>query len=94
MEWIKENKPGKVVILTDSLSSIQSIQSGKSNTRQDILDQVLLLIHNIVKAGTPLNIDWCPSHCDIEGNEQADIAAKQALRLGKNLDILPTSQEI
>ena len=43
LEWINENKPENVVILTDSLSSLQSIQSGKSRTRQDLLDQVLYL---------------------------------------------------
>ena len=30
LQWILENKPEKVVILTDSLSAIQSLESGKS----------------------------------------------------------------
>lgn len=88
------NRPEKVVILTDSLSAIQSIDSGKSNIRQDILDQILYLIHCTIQDHILLQIDWCPSHCNIEGNEEADQAAKNALTNGKALNFLPTPQEI
>lgn len=92
--WIIDNKPGKVVILTDSLSSIQSISSGKSGTRQDILDEILLLIHNTLKLKLLVNIDWCPAHCNVEGNEIADSAAKSALTLGRPLPTLPSAREV
>ena len=59
LQWILENKPEKVVILTDSLSAIQSLESGKSHTRPDILDQILYLIHCIIEADTILLINWC-----------------------------------
>ena len=61
LQWILENKPEKVVILTDSLSAIQSLESGKSHTRPDILDQILYLIHCIIEADTILLINWCLS---------------------------------
>ena len=57
LEWINANKPENVVILTDSLSSLQSIQSGKSRMRQDLLDQVLYLIHKAIKYDIWLNMD-------------------------------------
>ena len=79
LEWIKYNKPDHVVILTDSLSSIQSIDSGKSRTRPDLLAQVLINISDIIQLGIVLHIDWCPSHCNITGNELADIEAKKQL---------------
>ena len=94
LQWILENKPEKVVILTDSLSAIQSLESGKSHSRPDILDQILDLIHCIIEADTNLLIDWCPSHCNIEGNERADHAAKSALTNGTALNYLPTPQEV
>ena len=94
LEWVNQNKPENVVILTDSLSSLQSILSGKSETRQDLLNQILYLIHTAIKSGVWLNMDWLPSHCDIGGNELADQLAKSALSRGKILNYLPTPQEI
>ncbi|MCG8034496.1 MAG: reverse transcriptase-like protein [Candidatus Thiodiazotropha taylori] len=94
LEWIQNQKPESVVILTDSLSSIQSINSGSSNTRQDILQNILLQIHKILKLGINLNIDWIPSHCNVQGNELADSLAKEALTRGKELDYLPTPHEV
>ncbi|MEW8548241.1 MAG: reverse transcriptase domain-containing protein [Candidatus Thiodiazotropha sp.] len=94
LEWIIENRPDRVVILTDSLSSIQSISSGSSGTRQDILDEVLLRIHKVLILNIRLEMDWCPAHCGIAGNESADQAAKLALTKGKVLDILPAPKEI
>ena len=32
----------------------------------------------MLNIGVDLNIDWCPSHCNVAGNEMADKAAKQA----------------
>ena len=83
-----------MAILSDSLSAIQSIHSGKSRTRQDVLDHVLYLIHCVLKRGIKVDIDWVPSHCSIEENEMADAAAKSALNAGKIVDLLPTHQEI
>ena len=94
LEWINANRPENMVILTDSLRSLQSILSGKSNTRQDLLNQILYLIHTAVKSGVWLNMDWLPAHCDIGGNELADQLAKSALSRGKILDYLPTPHEI
>ena len=94
LQWILENKPEKVIILTDSLSAIQSLESGKSHTRPDILDQILYLIHCIIEADTILLIDWCLSLCNIEGNERADQAAKSALTNGTALYYLPTPQNV
>ena len=93
-EWIKNNKPDHVIILTDSLSSIQSIDSGKSRTRPDLLAQVLIEISDIIQLGIILHIDWCPSHCNIIGNELADIEAKKATKSGHALQIKPYTQEI
>ena len=48
LRGVNRNKLEKLVILTDSLSSVQSINSGKSRTRQDVLDQILRGISIIV----------------------------------------------
>ena len=85
LEWIKHNRPDHVVILTDSLSSIQSIDSGKSRTRPDLLAKILINISEIINLDINLYIDWCPSHCDISENELADIKAKEAANSGHAL---------
>ena len=94
LRWAKKNKLEKFVVLTDSLSSVQSINSGKSRTRQDILDQIIREIGKILNLGLDINIDWCPSHCNVAGNEMADIAAKQAMDTGVELELLPTAKEV
>ena len=94
LRWAKKNKLEKFVILTDSLSSVQSINSEKSRTRQDILDQIIREIGKILDLGRDINIDWCPSHCNVAGNEMADIAAKQAMDTGVELELLPTAKEV
>lgn len=94
LKWINNNKPDRVVILTDSLSAVQSLGSGKSTTRQDVLDQALYQIHMALKGGIRLSIDWIPSHCAIDGNEIADKLAKEALIKGTELTYLPTPHEL
>ena len=71
LEWIRDNKPDHVVILTDSLSSIQSIDSGKSRTSPELLAQILIIISDIINLDFNLHIGWCPSHCDINGKKYA-----------------------
>ena len=94
LRWANKNKLDNIVILTDSLSSVQSLNSGKSKTRQDILDQILREISLILDKKVTLNIDWCPSHCNVAGNEMADKAAKQAMDNGNVVKLLPTAKEV
>ena len=57
LKWVKENKPDKVVILTDSLSSIRALKSGNSNSRPDLILQVNTLVDAIVRENVILNMD-------------------------------------
>ena len=60
LRWANRNKLEKLVIFTDSLSSVQSMNSGKSRTRQDVPDQILREISIILNKEVDLDIDWCP----------------------------------
>ena len=51
-------------------------------------------ISDIIQLGIILNIDWCPSHCNITGNELADTEVKKAIKSGHALQIKPYTQEI
>ena len=93
LKWVKENKPDKVVILTDSLSSIRALKSGNSNSRPDLILQVNTLVDAIVRENVILNMDWCPSHCNIVGNDLADEAAKTGSTHGRELNIKMSKTE-
>ena len=87
LKWVNTERPDKVVILSDSLSSIRSIRSGNSNSRPDLLIQINQLIDSIIRANIILYMDWCPSHCNVIGNDLADEAAKAGSSYGRALSL-------
>lgn len=93
LTWLAENPFKKVVILTDSLSAIQALQSGKGHARPDKLQAIQKLINTIIRKNINLSIDWCPAHCSIVGNELADAAAKSGANVGKQLEIKTSKTE-
>ena len=76
------------VILTDSLSAIESINSNKNkNSRTDITENIATDIKEIQTAfNTTVEICWIPAHCGIPGNEKADQLAKSGLT--NNIDLV------
>lgn len=70
--------PGqKLAILTDSLSSIESIDNIYS--KNPLVQQILERCHTLkAKENISTTIIWIPSHIGITGNEAADQAANQA----------------
>ncbi|XP_060069460.1 uncharacterized protein LOC132564377 [Ylistrum balloti] len=77
---IKKNhtKFERVVILSDSLSSLQSLTTGNSS-RPKLLNAIHYMITEIDQLGIDLKFEWIPSHVDILGNEIADQLARAAL---------------
>ena len=68
-----ETRPKKVVLLTDSLSVLQSLASGKPED---------YTLHNLVQGLNSLTsrtavLKWIPTHTGIHGNEVADQLAKE-----------------
>ena len=94
LKWIRDNQPDKVVILTDSLSSIWALQSGKSNSRPDLIIKISSLIDEVLRNKTILYLDWCPSHCNIIGNDMADEAAKLGSSKGSVLNLKIGKSEV
>ena len=64
----------QVAIFSDSLSSLQSLQSRKSKTRPNLLNEICKLV-----TYKHIDIVWIPGHADIRGNELADRNAKEAV---------------
>ncbi len=84
----------QTVILTDSMSAIQALNSGQSKTRPDKIHKIKQLISITIKKGKEINIEWVPSHVGIPGNERADAAATAAHIEGESDITLPTPKEI
>ena len=67
-------------IFTDNQSAIQAVETPKRQSGQDITKKILDTIDKIheAKPTCTIHIEWVPGHMNIEGNEQADQAAKTA----------------
>ncbi|XP_053376867.1 uncharacterized protein LOC128547753 [Mercenaria mercenaria] len=93
MCWILANKPSKVAIFSDSLSSLTSLKSNNSQSRPELLSEIINLYNEGLNAGLEVTIVWCPAHIGISGNERADLAAKAGLvfdSVTKHIDLSPT----
>jgi hypothetical protein len=66
-----------VVIFSDSLSSLMSIEGKHSSSRPNLIKEILEKYNEI--ADRTVLLVWIPSHVDITGNETADSLAKSAL---------------
>ena len=67
----------KFVIVSDSMSVLQAIESQESTN--PLVNRVLQTCPEILSNGKFITFCWIPSHRDITGNEHADRAAKDAL---------------
>lgn len=54
-----------------------------SKASQALKAQVYQKVEQLVQQRHKISVYWVPSHCGIEGNERADIAAKEAAGGGK-----------
>ena len=79
LNWTMVNKPHKVAILSDSLSALQSLSLRNSNSRPDLLENLLSANDQCHLNGSEVTFVWCPAHVGFMGNEIADGAAKRAL---------------
>ena len=77
-------------IFTDNQSAIQAIESPKQQSGQYIIKSILDIIDKIheAKPTCSIHIEWVPGHKDIDGNEQADRAAKAAATSNVNPPII------
>lgn len=90
LRFLLTKPPLSCVIFSDSLSAIQSIESGSE--KWIIHQEIKYCFHQLSCIGVPVTICWIPSHVDIRGNEMADKFAKQAL-VREHVDF-PTLKEV
>jgi ribonuclease HI len=77
LDYIEGSHHNKFLILSDSLSSLQSIKN--CNLDHPLTRQILEKCHIFYEMGKTVSFCWLPSHVGIKGNEKADSAARAAL---------------
>jgi hypothetical protein len=79
-----ESKPmGAYIILTDSLASIEGLKStGISYRTNDMLFRTRRSLRYLGELGYDISLMFIPSHVGIQGNERADILAKEGSTSG------------
>ena len=79
LHWLVTNHISKpIVIFTDSLSSVEAIQSQTSDSKPNLILRILKILKALQLQNCPVTIAWIPSHVGIIGNERADALCKEA----------------
>ena len=89
LNWALQNVQGPIVIFTDSLSSIYLIR-GKQNSYQLLVNKIKSKLYEMDRK-RELKIQYIPAHKGLQGNELADILAKEACSYP---DITPLELEL
>src|SRR4030095_10310597 len=82
-EIAQESPPSftKCVIYTDSQAAIKGINNPNKQSGQGALISAIHKIESLIdKRNMHTEIKWIPGHKDIDGNEEADKAAKEAAK--------------
>ena len=75
LDWTSKHARSSVTIFTDSLSSIKSIQD--RNSTNAFVCSITHMLHQL-KDRLEVRLVWVKAHIGIDGNEAADLAAKEA----------------
>lgn len=81
LSWVDSNRsvPGNIVIATDSTSALHSIKNVQSQSRQDIIIDIIQMVSRLQRSGVSVTLMWVPAHIGVTGNELADQHAKKAV---------------
>ena len=69
------------MIASDSSSALTSLTFLHSESRQDIVYDILQLANNLIKSGIRTTCIWVPAHIGVGRNELAGKCAKNAAEL-------------
>ncbi|KAG1714478.1 hypothetical protein GQR58_001470 [Nymphon striatum] len=78
LDIVENSTYGRYIILSDSLSCLMALDNMKYS--HPTICDILVKLHLLTKSNHVI-FGWLPSHVGISGNEKADFAAKSALSL-------------
>ena len=87
LKQVYYSKEKSFLILSDSLSSLQSVLNLKYY--HPVLVQILELYTEMTREGRGIVFIWVPSHVGIRGNSAADSAAKDVLDGDISVELRP-----
>ena len=68
-------------IFTDSVAAMRRMTGDAPGPGQDMAIRAIELASRLTRKGSTVTIRWTPAHVGVEGNERADLAAKDAATL-------------
>lgn len=77
-DWASTGGVSRVRLWTDNQAAIRSYRQPGTSAGQGILLEGIELYDRLKRLGVTVEINWCPAHKGVEGNELADKAAKKA----------------
>lgn len=80
LHYVLTAPPGRVVVATDSLSTLQALEGSTSAPSLDLSD-ILRLLSLCQERDIKVILLWVPGHMGVLGNEVADQAARAGLDL-------------
>ncbi len=73
-----QNQSLDIQIFTDNQAALQALQNPNKCSALQIMQTITQYIDDLRGRGIPIHLQWIPAHKNIRGNEEADIAAKEA----------------
>jgi len=68
----------KITICGDNQAAIRAVENPGNSSGQHLVEFIIVFIEKLRSKGVKVELHWVPAHIGIDGNESADIAAKQA----------------
>ncbi|KAK3596194.1 hypothetical protein CHS0354_033783 [Potamilus streckersoni] len=94
INWTLTQSQISHLIISDSLSALQAINSTKPTSRANLVEDTLYSLRKSIDQGRNIEFLWVPSHIQLQGNVLADQASNEALDTNYRIDIRYCTHEI
>ena len=75
---LSQDQSSGIRIFTDSQAALHALENPNGCSAPQIMQKITRCIDELRAKGRSIQLHWIPAHTDIKGNEEADVAAKEA----------------